>query len=600
MCGIIGYFGKEQAQDILLSGLKALEYRGYDSSGMAVVDAQKVTRIRAEGNISCLEEKLLSQKVSGTWGVAHTRWATHGLVAENNAHPHQVGNLVLVHNGVIENYQELKNDLESCSFTSETDSEVVLHLIYQEFLKSKDLKTASLKALKKIKGSYAFLVICEDQEGEIFAVKQGPPLVVSQKNEEFYFVSDTLAFPNSVKEGYYLEDGEAVHLRGGKLSFFDLHAKPINKKKNPVVGNLGFATKSSFDHFMLKEIFEQPVAFNKLLKAYVKDNKVDLGLDIDFSNFDRVVIVACGSSYYAGLLGRWMIEKYARVSVVVEIASEFRYKSPLLTSKDLVILVSQSGETADTLGALNQMLDKKVQVISFCNVTYSSLARKAHYNLDILAGPEIGVASTKSYTNSVALFYLLAFQMAFDLKQMTGKELSVEIQKFKKVPSYMEQILEKDQDVYALSGELKSYKTFLFLGRGFCYPLALEGALKLKELSYIHAEAFPAGELKHGPLALVDENVVALGLIPQDDMFQKTRLALEEVSSRGGSVVNFSDKNTTLKNFKSITVPSCEESGELFAFSVVVVLQLLSYSLALNLGHNVDQPRNLAKSVTVE
>jgi glucosamine--fructose-6-phosphate aminotransferase (isomerizing) len=611
MCGIVGYLGKKEVSKVLLDGLKALEYRGYDSAGIAVSSDGPITRLRAPGKLTNLEEKVKSSPVQGSVGIGHTRWATHGRATEENAHPHNSEDIYLVHNGIIENYYELKEELqkEGHSFTSETDSELIAHL-FTKFLKNEeDLLKVTLKVRSLLKGAYAVLAIDQKRPNMMVGFKHGPPLLMAKGKAEgeILFASDALAVVEHSSEVHYLSDGEIAIVDNGKVMLFDESSNALEPKWNELKWSASQISKHGFEHFMLKEIYEQPVAYKNAISPHIKDQKeVEIdrasGLSQEyFKDLKRIFIVACGTSFYAALYAKYVIEKLSGLPVEVDIASEFRYRNPSLPEGSLVMVLSQSGETADTLAALRLANEKGLKTLSLCNTKASTIDREADFNLYMNSGPEIGVASTKAFTSSLGVLALLALFAAKARGQLTVQKEEEYVSSLLALPSKMEAALAYDNYFKEASRSFKDFKGFLYMGRGLHYPIALEGALKMKELAYKHAEGYAAGEMKHGPLALIDENMLIFMLCPRDELFEKTLSNLEEAKARGGYIVTVgtledeklkgvSDQYLSLPKADELTTPMLE----------VLPVQLLAYHVSRSLGHDVDQPRNLAKSVTVE
>ena len=610
MCGIVGYLGPKNPKDIILTGLKALEYRGYDSAGVSILHEGKFKRVRAEGKLGNLSTKLDGEMFSGHLGIGHTRWATHGKPSERNAHPHCVGGIALVHNGIIENYMELREELikQGSVLESETDSELVAHLIERQVRTTKDLHAAVLNVLPRLKGAYAILVVNEKQPDTMVAFKNGPPLILGVGPDAMYVASDVQALVEYTKKVIYIDDGEVVVVQGATHKVFTTDGKPVTKKIVEVNWTSEAASKGGFPHFMLKEIFEQPRAVAAAIQPHIDiiKNRVaitDMGIDATtlFAGVERVFIVACGSSYYAAMIGEYMIERLAQVPVECDIASEFRYRHPVLPPNSLFISISQSGETADTLAAVRMAKQAGVKVLSICNVKNSSIDREADAHLYMNAGTEIGVASTKALSATYALLNVLSLAIAKAKKVLMGDDEQQFVREILAAPAQIETVLNLDKFFKEAAGKLKTYKGFLYLGRGVHYPIALEGALKLKELAYMHAEGYAAGEMKHGPLALIDDKMAVVTLVPHDDLYEKTLSNLEEAKARGGQIIaigtgpsprlqKISEHYLALPEVGWFTLPLLE----------VVPVQLLAYHIACSLGHDVDQPRNLAKSVTVE
>ncbi len=618
MCGIVGYSGTQPPGNVILNGLKKLEYRGYDSAGMAILDKGQFSVYRAPGKLSRLTEKIKGVCFDGSMGIGHTRWATHGLPTESNAHPHKVNGVSLVQNGIIENYAELKKDLikSGTHFSSETDTEVITHLIARQLEQDQDLMTSVQSLIPKIQGAYSILVVSETEPDTIIGIKAGPPLILGLGEKEIFLASDVQAFVEHTNQVVYLNDFEIVKVRGNQFGVFNIHGEAVPWKKEQVNVSVANSDKKGFRHYMLKEIFEQPRAVASALEPYIdlKTKTVDLsqwGPDFtktppplileELKTTTRLYIVACGSSYYAGLYGKYIIESMARVPVEVDIASEFRYRNPILDPKAMVLFISQSGETADTLAALKLAKEKGLRVMSLCNTRHSGIDRESHLHLYMSSGVEVGVASTKAFLSSLAVLNSLAIGLARNRQQISLHEETLAVEALLAIPSLMEGVLSYDSFFRQVSKTLKNYKGFLYLGRGHHYPIAMEGALKLKELAYLHAEGYPAGEMKHGPLALIDNRMIVVAICPGDHHYRKTLSNLEEAKARGGVIISIGtghDRHLESISEHHLSLPQCPwmYSGLLS----VIPLQLLAYHLADTLGYDVDQPRNLAKSVTVE
>lgn len=610
MCGIVGYYGPKDPKDIIMTGLKALEYRGYDSAGVAILDNGKFKRVRAEGKLSNLVEKLSHEQFNGHLGIGHTRWATHGKPSERNAHPHCVGGVSLVHNGIIENYMELREELvkQGAVLESETDSELVAHLIERELRLTPDLFQAVLKVLPKLVGAYAVLVVHEKEPETMVAFKNGPPLILGLGSDATYVASDVQALVPYTKRVIYLDDAEVVRVKGSNYEVYSAHGKALNKRIVEINWTAEVASKGGFPHFMLKEIFEQPRAVAQAIQPHINLSKStvelsEVGFDAAqvFKDIERVFIVACGSSFYTALVGEYLIERLARVPVECDIASEFRYRYPVLPKNSLLISVSQSGETADTLAAVRMAKQAGVKVLSICNVKSSSIDREADGHLYMNAGAEVGVASTKAFSATLSLLNLLSLAIAKAKGKMTDQEEAEYLRQLLAAPAQIETVLNLDKFFKEAADQLKTFKGFLYLGRGVHYPIALEGALKLKELAYMHAEGYAAGEMKHGPLALIDSKMAVVTLVPQDELFEKSLSNLEEAKARGGQIIAISTgHNERLEQISQYYLALPESGWFTLPLLEVIPVQLLAYHVAQSLGHDVDQPRNLAKSVTVE
>jgi glucosamine--fructose-6-phosphate aminotransferase (isomerizing) len=616
MCGIVGYVGKRKAVPILLDGLKRLEYRGYDSAGLAVVDGDgRLVIRRAEGKLHNLEQSLRDHPADGLFGIGHTRWATHGRPTEENAHPHRGarGDVVVVHNGIIENYLALRQELEAQGhrFLSETDTEVVAHLIERHY--DGNLEEAVRKTVRRLKGVFALGVICRLEPQKIVAVRSGPPAVIGLGDGEYFLASDVPAILAHTRDMIFLADGDIAVLTPEGVTLTDFDGNPVKREVSHILWDPIMAEKGGYKHFMLKEIFEQPRAVRDTLIGRVSQESGRIFLEEleisaeELASFEHVKIVACGTSWHAALAGKFMIEQLARVPVEVDYGSEFRYRDPILGPRDLTVLISQSGETADTLAAQREVKRRGGKTIAICNVVGSMLTREADGTLMTHAGPEIGVASTKAFTSQLTALFLLAMRLGQVRGRIGEAESRRLVQELLQVPAKLEAVLSSDAIYEELTPRLSRAKDFLFLGRGIHFPIALEGALKLKEISYIHAEGYPAGEMKHGPNALIDENLPVVVLATHDDSelsrvrYEKTLSNIQEVKARGGLVVALvieGDREVAAQVPHVIPVPPSHEL--LLPVLEIVPLQLLAYHIAVRLGCDVDQPRNLAKSVTVE
>jgi glucosamine--fructose-6-phosphate aminotransferase (isomerizing) len=608
MCGIIGYIGKKNAVPVVLEGLKRLEYRGYDSAGVAFFNDKGIEVRRCTGRIKDLFAVIDAEKPSSHTAIGHTRWATHGKPSEDNAHPHRSDGIVLVHNGIIENYLSLKKQLsdEGYKFTSETDTEVICHMI-EKYSKDYPLEEAVRKALRELRGAYAIAVMDEKEPGKIVGARKDSPLVVGLGTEEFFVASDVPAFLNYSRDVIFLDDGEMVVMTEDGVQVTTLDGMPIQKEVKSVSWSPSMAEKGGYRHFMLKEIYEQPRAIADTLRGRFYPESGEVNMDEfgisseDLKKIVKIFVVACGTSWHAALIGKYMIEKLANVPVEVDIASEFRYRSPILDSNTLMIAITQSGETADTLAAQREAKRLGAKVLSICNVVGSTSSREADYVFYTHSGPEIGVASTKAFTTQIVGLYLFAVglgRLKGTINEDTTKEL---LKDLLFLPGIVEKILTSDDNIAQIAKGLFKANNFLYLGRGVHYPIALEGALKLKEISYIHAEGYPAGEMKHGPIALVDEAVPSVFLAPKGRLYEKILSNIEEVRSRSGRIVVITEEGNTEVCSRSdycIYVPATNPF--LLSVLLVVPLQLLAYHIGVLRGCDVDQPRNLAKSVTVE
>ena len=619
MCGIVGYLGPQDPKKVIIDGLKKLEYRGYDSAGIAVLHDAKTKRIRAEGKLKNLEEKLVNEHFNGHLGIGHTRWATHGAPIEKNAHPHQVGEISIVHNGIIENYIEIREQLTArgAILKSDTDSEVVAHLVWEEVQKSKNLLAAVQKTLQKLKGAFSIVVMWEKSPHELIAFKDGPPLIVGISDKEFFVVSDVQAALQHTKKFVHLEDREIVHVqeieKKMNIRYFKASGEPIEKKITILDWTSEQVEKMGFKHFMLKEIYEQPRAVASAIAPFidVNENTVlfpEIGFKKQgstteeiFQKIERVFFIACGTSHYAAMVGKYLIEQICRIPVETDVASEFRYRKPVIPKNTMIITISQSGETADTLAALRLGLEQAMTSLSITNVQHSTIDREACAHMYMNSGVEIGVASTKAFTSTLAILNVLALQIAKAKGQLPLPSEKQIVQSLVSVPSQMEVVLAYDKYFSEAAQKLKEFKGFLYLGRGVSYPIALEGALKLKELAYYHAEGYAAGEMKHGPLALIDARMAIVVVAPSDELLEKTISNLQEAKARGGKIISIGTaENKSLREMSEyyLSLPNAVWSTN--PILAVVPLQLMAYHLADSLGYDVDQPRNLAKSVTVE
>jgi glucosamine--fructose-6-phosphate aminotransferase (isomerizing) len=609
MCGIVGYIGQQQATPIILDGLRRLEYRGYDSAGIATLDGGKIEIRRAQGKLANLEAVLLQRPLEGSRGIGHTRWATHGRPSETNAHPHFAGGIVVVHNGIIENYQQLREKLRALghNFRSETDTEVIAHLVERHLKECGDFEEAVRLALGEVRGAYAVAILCETEPDKLIAAKLGSPLVIGQGVGEYFVASDIPAMLSHTREMIFLEDGEIVVFTPEAMRVTDLLGAPREKTAKTITWSPLMAEKGGYRHFMLKETHEQPRAIadtiaGRIVEGEGKIHLEDLRLsDDELGSLDKIFIVACGTSWHAALVGKFLIEKLARIPVEVDIASEFRYRDPIVTPRTLTVLISQSGETADTLAALREARGKGSKAVAICNVVESSIARESDGVIYTHAGPEIGVASTKAFTTQLVALFLFALHLGktrgtLDLDR--SRALTAELLT---LPRKVEEALLLDGAIEQIARDFVGATDFLYLGRGNQYPIALEGALKLKEISYIHAEGYPAGEMKHGPIALIDEQLPVVIIAPGNDTYEKVISNMEEVRARGGKVIAITDReDSALADKADVILVLPQIADELMPVLTVIPLQLLAYHIAVLKGTDVDQPRNLAKSVTVE
>ncbi len=608
MCGIVGYVGDRDIASTLLEGLKKLEYRGYDSAGIAVSMNGEIEVLKKAGKLQELELLVEESPPVGKYGIGHTRWATHGSPSNRNSHPHQdcTGEFVVVHNGIIENFQDLKDKLheKGHDFKSETDTEVIAHLF--EDIYTGDMKETIIKVMEILEGSYALTVLSKKDPERIYAIRQDSPLIIGLGNEEKFIASDIPAFLKYTRDFYILNDGEFAEISKGNVRIYDGTGNKLSRDIFKVDWDAEMAEKNGFDHFMLKEIHEQPDALRRVLSNRITPGKINLDeIDLtlgDIAKFNKIQVIACGTASYAGMIGKYVIEQLSRVAVDIDVASEFRYRGPLIDEKTLVIVVSQSGETADTLAGLRLAQKMGAKVLAFTNVVGSTISREADEVLYLQAGPEIAVASTKAYITMVAAFYILALYLAKAKQTLSEDQLGEYINEILKLPDLAFETISDCEEI--IKGRAKAYhlqEDAFFIGRNTDYALAMEGALKLKEISYIHAEAYPAGELKHGPLALIVEGVPVVAIATRMSLYDKTLSNIKEVKARGADVtaIAFAGETEVEKSVDHVLyIPRIDEifSGVL----AIIPLQLLAYYTALERGYDVDQPRNLAKSVTVE
>ena len=608
MCGIVGYVGPRQATTILVDGLKRMEYRGYDSSGIAVINGNGVKVRKAAGKLSMLVDRLKGDTPEGTVGVGHTRWATHGAPTTPNAHPHldQTGRIAVIHNGIIENAGTIRKALEKHghTFKSETDTEVLAHLIGEYY--TNDLEEAVASALWDVEGAYGIAVICSDEPNTLVAARKGSPLLVGVGDGEYFVASDASAILEHTRSVVYLDDGEMVVLKRDGYRVRNLTETHVDKPVNQIEWDLATIERGGYAHFMLKEIFEQPDSLTNTLRGHLLEEEGSARLhglklsDDELKRFDRIIITACGTSWHAGLIGEYLIEELARIPVEVEYASEFRYRNPVLDDRCLLIAISQSGETADTLAAIREGKRRGARAIGLVNVVGSTIAREVDGGLYLRAGAEIGVASTKAFNSQVGALAMVALRLA-RLKNMSVLQGRDFIDALNKLPDQIREILGRSEQVERLALKYHKATNCLYLGRGVNFPVALEGALKLKEISYIHAEGYPAAEMKHGPIALIDENMPVVIVAPMDAVYSKIVSNVEEVKARKGRVVAIvTDGDTEITKLAEDTFPIPRTHDLLTPILASVPLQLFSYYVAVLRGCNVDQPRNLAKSVTVE
>jgi glucosamine--fructose-6-phosphate aminotransferase (isomerizing) len=609
MCGIVGYVGPRETAKVLIDGLKRLEYRGYDSAGIAVFHRGKVEIRRKEGKLTKLEELIGGETFDGKVGIGHTRWATHGRPSDENAHPHKAGKVAVVHNGIIENYLPLKEILKSKGhiFTSETDTEIISHMIDEFVQEGYSPLEAVRMALDKIKGSYALGILLEGNEQSLIAARKESPLVIGLGEGEHFIASDVPPILPYTREFIFMEDGEVALLSSKGVKVFDTRGDEVSKEPKRVNWSPLMAEKGGYKHFMLKEIFEQPRAVIDTIRGRLSEEKGDAVLeDVHFDpkflkNMRRIFLIACGTSYHAALVGKFLIEDFCRIPVEADIGSEFRYRNPIVGEDHLLVAISQSGETADTLAALREAKRKGAMTLAICNVVESSLAREADHVIYTHAGPEIGVASTKTFVTQLVILFLLGVRIGREFGLLSNEAGKAFIKELVRVPHLMEELLKTSHHVAKIARKYLHARDFLYLGRGINYPIALEGALKLKEISYAHAEGYPAGEMKHGPIALIDREMPIVVLATKNDVYEKVISNIEEVKAREGKVIALvspSDREIVQKVDDVIFIP--ETLPSLTPILLTIPLQLLAYYMADFKGTDVDQPRNLAKSVTVE
>ncbi len=607
MCGIVGIVGHSPVAPLIVDALKRLEYRGYDSAGVATIEHGELARRRAEGKLINLERRLSAEPLGGTIGIGHTRWATHGVPNETNAHPHFSNGVAIVHNGIIENFADLRDELsrDGFEFTSQTDTEVVAHLVSRELKRGAQPVDAAFKALKRLEGAFALAIMFKGDEDLIVGARNGPPLAVGHGDGEMYLGSDAIAlapFTNSIT---YLEDGDWAVVRRNQAQIYDMTGEPVQRKRQQSIGTSFLVDKGNHRHFMHKEIHEQPEVISHTLGNYIdftNGKTKPIELPWDFAKIDRLAISACGTAYLAGLIGKYWFERLARLPVDIDVASEFRYREIPLSKNSAALFVSQSGETADTLASLRYCRKEGLPIGAIVNVRESTMAREADVTLPTLAGPEIGVASTKAFTCQLAVMASLALRAGVERGHISADEERAMTRQLAEAPRLASQIIKLEEQIEKVAHDLARTQHVLYLGRDTNYPLALEGALKLKELSYIHAEGYAAGELKHGPIALIDENMPVIVIAPHDRIFEKTVSNMQEVAARGGKIILITDKKgaerSTVKTLATIVLPDVPEIIAPILYALPV--QMLAYYTAVFMGTDVDQPRNLAKSVTVE
>jgi len=608
MCGIVGYIGDKQAAPVLLNGLKKLEYRGYDSAGIAVFDNSKLKVIKCKGRLCSLEEKVKNDIVVGTIGIGHTRWATHGEPNDINSHPHLScsGKIAVVHNGIIENYLPLKEFLQNQGYTflSDTDTEVVAHLV--EYHYKGDLVQAVIDTINEIEGSYALGVLCTDRGNEFVAARKDSPLIVGLGNNENFIASDIPAILEYTRDIYILEDKEVVVINKDKVTIYNNYGAEVKKEIFHVEWDVAAAEKSGYEHFMMKEICEEPKVVRDTVSPRIKDGRIVLDdikiTDEDLKNIGKIYIVACGTAYHAGVVGKYIIEKLARIPVEVEVASEFRYRDPLISNRDLAIIISQSGETIDTLFALREAKKKGARILSIVNVVGSSIARESDSVLYTWAGPEIAVASTKAYNSQLSALYLIALDFAYKKGTIDNEMHDNIVEGLKDIPAAIEKVLANREDIQKFASKHYNAKSIFFIGRGLDYALSMEGSLKLKEISYIHSEAYAGGELKHGTIALIEKGTLVICSMTQDYLLEKMISNIREVKARGAVVMAITqEKNKeVVEKVADVVITISDMNSMIAPIAAVTPMQLFAYYMSVLKGCDVDKPRNLAKSVTVE
>jgi len=607
MCGIVGIVGRVPVAPLIVDALKRLEYRGYDSAGVATIENGHLGRRRAEGKLVNLERRLKDEPLEGTIGIGHTRWATHGVPNETNAHPHFSDGVAIVHNGIIENFAELRDELtkDGYEFTSQTDTEVVAHLVSRELDRGATPVEAAHRALKRLQGAFALAIMFKGDEDLIVGARNGPPLAIGHGDGEMYLGSDAIALAPFTNAITYLEDGDWAVVRRDAVVIYDIDGNKVERKRQQSLGTAYMVDKGNHRHFMEKEIHEQPEVISHTLAHYLdfaNGTSKPLDLPFDFAAIDRLAISACGTAYLSGLVGKYWFERFARLPVDIDIASEFRYREMPLSKNAAALFISQSGETADTLASLRYCRSQGLPIGAVVNVRESTIARESDVTLPTLAGPEIGVASTKAFTCQLSVLAALALRAAEARGTVSADEAKAMVRHLAEAPRYASQVLKLDTQIEKVARELSHYKHVLYLGRDTNFPLAMEGALKLKEISYIHAEGYAAGELKHGPIALIDENMPVIVIAPHDRIFDKTVSNMQEVAARGGKIILITDAkgaaHCTVTTLETIVLPDVPEIIAPIIYALPI--QMLAYFTAVFMGTDVDQPRNLAKSVTVE
>ncbi len=609
MCGIVGYNGKNKAVNILLDGLEKLEYRGYDSAGIAIRD-KEIEIFKAKGKLVNLKDKIADKELNGTCGIGHTRWATHGEPSENNAHPHSSndGSITLVHNGIIENYHELIDKLKKhkYKFYSDTDTEVLTNLIDYYYKKYKMGPIDAInRTMVRTRGSYAIAVLFKDHPDEIWVARKDSPMIIGTNKDGTYLSSDVPAILKYTKKVYYIDNLEAACLKKDKVIFYNLNGDEIEKELKEIKWDISAAEKEGYEHFMIKEINEQPEVIKKTINNYIYKNKIDIyksGItEEELKSFKQIYIVACGSAYHVGVCAQYVLEDLTRIPVRVEIASEFRYRRPILDKKGLVIIISQSGETADSLAALREAKSQGIKTLAIINVVGSSIAREADYVLYTLAGPEIAVATTKAFSTQLIVFYILAIEIARIKKKITERNYIELIEELENIPYKAKYILDNlTRGIQKIASKFSHTKDAFYIGRNLDYAISLEGSLKLKEVSYIHSEAYAAGELKHGTISLIEDNTLVIGIVTQEEVYEKTISNLVEVKSRGAYIIGIAAENIDVSKISDFALTIPKTNKYFYPSLSVIPLQLIAYYITIDRGLDVDKPRNLAKSVTVE
>ncbi len=609
MCGVVGYIGNKNCVDVLINGLSKLEYRGYDSAGIAVFSDDKIKVLKAKGRLANLEKLIEENPVNGFSGIGHTRWATHGAPSDVNSHPHfsNDNSVAVIHNGIIENYMAIKEELikDGYSFKSETDTEIVANLLDKYIKNGNSVFDALYIVLGQIRGSYALGVLSKNEPDKLYCARKDSPLIIGLGDGENFIASDVPAILNYTKNIYYLDEDEVAILTKESVEIFDKSKNQVIKQAQTIEWDMESAEKGGYDHFMMKEIFEQPKVVKdsisgKLLENNVKFDGFDFGEDI-LSKINKIYVVACGTAFYAGLYGKSLIEQMARIPVIAEVASEFRYNDPIIDDKTLLIVVSQSGETADTLAALRLAKNKGAKVMSIVNVVGSSIARESDYVQYTVAGPEIAVASTKAFTSQIVTFYMLAIYIALETKKITINEYNEMKKELESMPSLINDVLAGERKVFKYTGQFINAKNVFYIGRGLDYLIAMEGSLKLKEIAYLHSEPYAAGELKHGPIALIEESTLVIGVVTNEDVFEKTVSNLRECKARGAKILAIAMYgNEEIEKFADHVFYVPRASKNVAPMLANIFQQMFAYHMAIGLNNDADKPRNLAKSVTVE